>query len=66
MITEVIRIPEAPALTDLVFRHFRGEADFPGMVAAINASDTADKMERVATVEEIANSYAHWAWIPKT
>ncbi|HKZ68658.1 MAG TPA: GNAT family N-acetyltransferase, partial [Anaerolineales bacterium] len=43
----------------LVFRHFRGESDYPGMVAALNASEAANGVERIATVDEITNNYAH-------
>jgi GNAT superfamily N-acetyltransferase len=59
MATELISIPNAPAIPGLAFRGFRGEGDFPGMVAAFNASEAADGVERVVTVEDIANDYAH-------
>jgi len=54
-----IDIPDAPAITGLAFRHFRGAEDYPKMVAVIAASAEADKIERVDTVEDIANGYAH-------
>ncbi|MBI3241642.1 MAG: GNAT family N-acetyltransferase [Chloroflexi bacterium] len=57
--TELISIPNAPAIPSLAFRGFRGESDFPGMVAALNASEATDGVERVITVEDIANNYAH-------
>ncbi len=52
-------LPGAPAIPGLKFRHFRGESDFPQMEKAIAASADADKIERVTTVADIANSYAH-------
>jgi len=54
-----IDIPNAPAITGLAFRHFRGAEDYPKMVAVIVASADADKLERVDTVEDVANGYAH-------
>lgn len=57
--TEVIEIPDAPNVPGLVFRHFQGESDFPGMTAALNASEAANGVERVVTVADITNNYAH-------
>ena len=54
-----IDIPDAPAIAGLAFRHFRGAEDYPKMVAVIAASAEADKIERVDTVEDVANGYAH-------
>lgn len=54
-----IEITNAPPIAGLVFRHFRGAEDYPKMVAVILASAEADKIERVDTVEDIANGYAH-------
>src|SRR4026209_1626972 len=54
-----IDIPDAPAIAGLTFRHFRGAEDYPKMVAVIAASAEADKIERVDTVEDVANGYAH-------
>jgi GNAT superfamily N-acetyltransferase len=54
-----IHIADAPNITGLVFRHFRGAEDYPKMVAVIAASADADKIERVDTVEDVANAYSH-------
>ena len=59
MTDDFIAIPSAPSIPGLKFRHFRGESDFPHMVEAIAASADADKDERVTTVGDIANQYAH-------
>lgn len=56
---DAIKVPGAPAIPGLVFRRFSGPADFPAMVAALNASEAADGEERVVTVEGITNNYAH-------
>src|SRR3990172_7589565 len=36
-----------------------GEADYPKMLAVINASKVADQIERSDTVEDVARNYAH-------
>ena len=54
-----IDIADAPAIAGLAFRHFRGAEDYPKMLAVVAASAEADKIERVDTVEDVANGYAH-------
>ena len=54
-----IEVPEAPAIAGLTFRHFRGEEDYPQMVAMINAAKQADDIERSDTVEDLRQNYAH-------
>ena len=54
-----ITLPEAPLIPGLVFRHFRGEEDFPNIAAVINASLTADGSKERVTAEELINIYAH-------
>lgn len=56
---DFINIPDAPAIPSLAFRHFRGEEDYPKMLAVIAASAEADKIERVDTLEDISNLYLH-------
>jgi mycothiol synthase len=56
---DLINVTDAPAIAGLAFRHFRGAEDYPKMVGVIAASAEADKMERVDSVEDIANAYAH-------
>ena len=55
----ILEIPEAPALPGLTFRNFRGETDFPAMVAVISGSKDADRIERVDSVEQITRNYSH-------
>ncbi|MBN2146403.1 MAG: GNAT family N-acetyltransferase [Anaerolineales bacterium] len=43
----------------LVLRGFRGEEDYPKMLAVINGCKEVDGIERSDTVEDIARSYAH-------
>jgi mycothiol synthase len=43
----------------LAFRRFRGEEDYPAMIAVIEGSKEADQIERKETVEDIARQYRH-------
>jgi len=54
-----IVIPETPAISGLVFRGFRGEADLPNISAVINASLTTDKNSERITAEGLGNIFAH-------
>ncbi|HSN75824.1 MAG TPA: GNAT family N-acetyltransferase [Anaerolineae bacterium] len=59
MTNDQLTVDDAPAIPGLAFRRFRGPSDYPLMVAAIQASADADKVERADTIEDIANAYAH-------
>ena len=59
MVSERIRVPEAPEIEGLVFRGFRGESDYPHMLAVIEGSKEVDQIERTETLEDLANNYAH-------
>lgn len=52
-------VPDATGLPELQLRGFRGESDYPKMIAVINASKAVDKIERSDTVEALSNAYAH-------
>jgi ribosomal protein S18 acetylase RimI-like enzyme len=52
MTPDQITVANAPAISGLSFRHFRGESDYPHMLAVIMSSAEADKIERADTVEE--------------
>jgi ribosomal protein S18 acetylase RimI-like enzyme len=56
---EMIEIKNAPPIPGLIFRGFRGEADYPLMAEIINAANKADGEDDVAKVEDIALNYAH-------
>ncbi len=56
--TNVI-VPEAPAISGLTFRHFRGEEDFPEMLATIHAAKLGDGTERSESLADIRQNYAH-------
>ena len=54
-----ITVPRAPAITGLTFRRFRGEADYPGMVAILDACNAADGLEYINSVKEVAWVFSH-------
>ena len=54
-----IYVPDAPAVAGLAFRGFRGEEDFPAMLAVINGCKYADGIERNDTLEQISRNYRH-------
>ena len=54
-----IAVPDRPDVPGLHFRRFRGQADFPGMAAAIQTThDEAGSLE-VVTPGDMTRSYAH-------
>jgi mycothiol synthase len=55
----IIHVPGAPAIAGLVFRRFRGEADYPAMVAILDACNAADGLDYINTVAEVAWVFAH-------
>ncbi len=57
--SELVHLPDAPAIPGLTFRPFRGESDYPAMAAIFNDSQAADPFEEVFTPEHIANQYTH-------
>ena len=56
---KLLVIADAPAIPGLVFRHFRGECDYPAMLAVIESSKEADQDERADTLEDLKRNYAH-------
>ncbi len=59
VLSDFIILSDAPAIPGLTFRNFRGESDYPNILAIINGSKKADSIERSDTLEDIANNYAH-------
>lgn len=55
-----IEVLDAPVIPGLTFRHFRGEPDYPAIVAVTKKSGKADQIEGVVTVEDIAVLLAHF------
>ena len=59
MTEDLITLVNAPSISNLRFRHYRGESDLPKMVKALESSYDIDKVEQVTTLDEMKNSYAH-------
>lgn len=56
-VTDRIFLPDAPQVPGLLFRGFRGEADYPNILRAINGSKKVDGVERADTLEDIVRNY---------
>jgi ribosomal protein S18 acetylase RimI-like enzyme len=54
-----IILDDAPDVLGLVFRRFRGEADYAGMAVVVKENAEADGLEWAITVEDMARSYSH-------
>ena len=54
-----IKLHNAPQIPGLKFRGFRGDEDFPKMLAVIDGSKDADGIERSDTLGDITNNYKH-------
>jgi GNAT superfamily N-acetyltransferase len=56
--TEEAFVESAPAVPGLVFRHFRGDEDYPGILEVNNGSKVADGLEHdLHTLETIKHTY---------
>ena len=56
--TERVELPDAPAIPGLTFRHFRGEADYPAMLAVNSGSKIADGLEHdLQTLDTLRGVY---------
>jgi mycothiol synthase len=54
---DAVKVVGAPDLNGLTFRRFRGEVDYPAMVAVIEGSKQEDELERTDTVVDVARFY---------
>ena len=54
-----INVKISPDIPGLTLRGFRGEEDYPKMLAVINGSKEADGIERSDTLEELIHNYNH-------
>lgn len=57
--TQTIHVPNAPRIPGLSFRQFRGEEDYPGMLAVYKTAMQHDGIEASDTLEQLANNYQH-------
>jgi mycothiol synthase len=56
---DLIVLADAPPIPGLSFRRFRGEKDYPAMVAVVAGSNQADQLDHTDTVENVAATYRH-------
>lgn len=56
---EFIQVADAPTIPGLTFRRFRGEKDYPDMVAVIERCNQVDGIDHTDTVENVAATYRH-------
>lgn len=54
-----VKLQDAPPIPNLRFRHFRGESDYPLMVAVTEGMKEADQLELTISVEDIAREFRH-------
>jgi len=54
-----LKLRDSPSIEKLKFRHFRGESDFPSMVAVKVGMREADQRNYVISAEDLANDFEH-------
>ena len=54
-----LKLQDAPPISNLRFRHFGGESDYPLMVAVTEGMKEADQLELTISVEDIAREFKH-------
>ncbi len=55
--TDLIFLPDAPAIAGLTFRTFRGDDDYPVMVDIVNAHCAANHTGEIVTLDWLTNFY---------
>ena len=55
MTTDFLELSDTTTIPGLVYRRFRGEADYPAMSEVVNASNAADLIEETESADAIAN-----------
>ncbi|MFV1858963.1 MAG: GNAT family N-acetyltransferase [Anaerolineales bacterium] len=54
-----VELQDAPEIEGLTFRGFRGELDYPAIVAIVEGSKDFDQIKQVTSLEDIQRSYSH-------
>jgi ribosomal protein S18 acetylase RimI-like enzyme len=54
-----IVLPDAPSISGLTFRKFRGEVDYPSMLAVIEGSKDTDGIERTDSLDDVKRAYEY-------
>lgn len=58
MLPDLFKVASAPAISGLRFRRFRGQDDYPAMLAVLHSSAAADHEQRRDTLEDFARNYS--------
>jgi len=58
MSNDQIVVENAPNISDVIFRHFRGESDYISIATVITGSSKADGFEREVTSEDISIAFS--------
>lgn len=53
------KLDDVPNIEGIVFRGFRGEVDYPGMVAILEGSKEFDQIKQTNTLEDMQRTYSH-------
>jgi len=56
---EWVKLEDAPPIPNLRFRHFRGESDYPHMVAVTEGMREVDQLELTISVDDVAREFKH-------
>lgn len=56
---EIISLPYSASMDGIVFRRFRGEADYANILAIINSCNETDQLDRADTLEDVTRNYSH-------
>lgn len=59
--TDRVPLPDAPQIRELVFRRFRGKADYPHMLSVLEAHTIGHGIEYANSLEEIEFVFSHLA-----
>ncbi len=60
-----VMLRDAPSIPNLRFRHFKGESDYPHMVAVAEGANEVDQLELVISVEDVAREFKYSeSWDP--
>jgi mycothiol synthase len=57
--TNNVHLPDAPSISNLTFRKFNGEADYPAMLAVIEGRKDADGIERTDSLDDFKRAYEY-------
>ncbi|UCF61422.1 MAG: GNAT family N-acetyltransferase [Anaerolineaceae bacterium] len=57
--SDKVILPDAPDISGMAFRNFRGEVDYPVMLAVIEGSKDVDGIERTDSLDDFKRAYSY-------